>query len=78
MQKLILMLILAAALSACGDVPVGPVDHSCASNPKLSQGSGCDERLPWGHKFGKVKNDGTREALGDPRRIVGSSLSASA
>jgi hypothetical protein len=78
MRNLLLMLIVAAALSACGDVPVGPVDHSCASNPKLSQGSGCDERLPWGRKFGNVKNDDTREALGDPRRIVGSSPSASA
>jgi hypothetical protein len=76
MRKLILMLILAAPLPACGNVPVGPVDHSCASNPALSQGSGCDERLPWQRKFGKVKNDDTREALGD--RIIGSSPSASA
>jgi hypothetical protein len=39
-----LMLIIAAFLSACGDVVIGPVDHSCAGNPGRSHGSGCDTR----------------------------------
>lgn len=77
MRNLSLMLILAATLSACGDVPVGPVDHSCASNPKLSQGSGCDERLPWGRKFGDLRDDDTGRLQREPARIVGSSPSAS-
>jgi len=41
MRTLILTLIL-ATLSACGDVVIGPVDHSCPANP--SRGtleSGC-------------------------------------
>jgi hypothetical protein len=38
------MLIIAVAISACGDVAIGPVDHECHSNPARSQGSGCDDR----------------------------------
>ena len=76
MRKLVLMLTIAAGLSACGDVPVGPVDHSCASNPKLSQGSGCDERLPWQRRIGSVEDNDTRGSPRDPPRIVGSSPGA--
>jgi hypothetical protein len=43
MRHLALILIIAAALSACGDIAVGPVDHSCPSNPAKSQGSGCED-----------------------------------
>lgn len=40
-----LWLLLAAYLAACGDVVIGPVDHSCAGNPMRGQGgSGCDTR----------------------------------
>jgi hypothetical protein len=35
------MLIIAAAVSACGAAAIGPVDHECHSNPARSQGSGC-------------------------------------
>jgi len=44
MRHFAVMLLVAAALSACGDVAVGPVDHSCHSNPARSQGSGRDDR----------------------------------
>jgi len=43
MRRLILLLIVAAALTACGDVVIGPVDHSCPGNPRRAQGSGCDD-----------------------------------
>lgn len=49
LRQVALMLIVAGALSACGDVVVGPVDHSCHSNPSLGQGSGCSEH---GHGSG--------------------------
>jgi hypothetical protein len=47
MERLALMLIMAAALSACGNaatgpVATGPVDHECHGNPARSQGSGCE------------------------------------
>jgi len=34
---------LAASLAACGDLPVGPVNHDCLGNPMKSQGSGCND-----------------------------------
>ena len=41
MRMLILTLVL-AILSACGDVVIGPVDHSCPGNPLRGRlGSGC-------------------------------------
>jgi len=40
-RTLIVILIL-ATLSACGDVVIGPVDHSCPGNPARGRlGSGC-------------------------------------
>jgi len=43
MRTLLLVALIAAALSACGDVPIGPVDHSCHVNPMRGVlGSGCD------------------------------------
>jgi len=42
MRILLLTLLIAATLSACGDIVVGPVDHSCHSNPgRGTLGSGC-------------------------------------
>jgi hypothetical protein len=42
MRRFILTLIITAWLAACGDVVIGPVDHSCASNPSRGTlGSGC-------------------------------------
>jgi len=43
MRYLSLILVLAASLVACGDIAIGPVDHSCPTNPSLGQGSGCSE-----------------------------------
>jgi hypothetical protein len=37
----ILALTIAAALSACGNVVVGPVNHSCLPYPERGLGSGC-------------------------------------
>ena len=42
MQRLIMMSIVAAIAAGCTDAVVGPVDHSCHSNPGRSQGSGCE------------------------------------
>jgi hypothetical protein len=47
-ERLAAMLIIAAALSACGSAPsgpvvIGPVDHECHGNPARSQGSGCED-----------------------------------
>jgi hypothetical protein len=43
MRMLILSLLLAATLAACGDIPIGPVDHSCLGNPQRGAlDSGCD------------------------------------
>jgi hypothetical protein len=43
MRRLILTIIIAATLSACGNVAIGPVDHSCHVNPQRGiLGSGCD------------------------------------
>ena len=45
MRYLTLWLLLAASLAACGDIVIGPVDHSCPANPMRGQGgSGCDTR----------------------------------
>jgi hypothetical protein len=41
MRKLILILLLASATCACGDITIGPVDHSCHSNPSRGADSGC-------------------------------------
>jgi hypothetical protein len=42
---LALWLLVAASLAACGDVVIGPVDHSCPGNPARGRfGSGCDTR----------------------------------
>jgi len=36
------IVILIAALASCGDVVIGPVDHSCPTNPSRGLlGSGC-------------------------------------
>jgi hypothetical protein len=37
------LILLVAALSACGNVAIGPVDHSCANRPSSygQDGSGC-------------------------------------
>ena len=43
MRHFALMLIVVAALSACGNAVIGPVDHECHSNPAWSLGSGCSE-----------------------------------
>ena len=40
-----LWLLIAASLAGCGNVAIGPVDHSCPGNPSRGQGgSGCDTR----------------------------------
>jgi hypothetical protein len=45
MRYLTLWLLLAASLASCGDIIIGPVDHSCPANPMRGQGgSGCDTR----------------------------------
>jgi len=42
MLYLTLMLVIAAALAGCGDIVIGPVDHSCHARPQEgSDGSGC-------------------------------------
>jgi hypothetical protein len=41
-MRYLTLIILIAALSACGDVVIGPVDHSCPGRPSSGQdGSGC-------------------------------------
>ncbi len=42
-QRLILMLVIAVCVSACGNRDNGPVDHECHGNPGRAQGSGCDD-----------------------------------
>jgi hypothetical protein len=47
-ERLALMLLIAAAVSACGNaaigpVAMGPVDHECHGNRARSQGSGCED-----------------------------------
>jgi hypothetical protein len=43
MRQMLLALLVGAALTACGNVAIGPVDHSCAVNPtRGGDGSGCD------------------------------------
>jgi hypothetical protein len=40
-----LCLLIATLLAACGNVVIGPVDHSCAANPARGRtGSGCETR----------------------------------
>jgi len=42
MRRLTLMLVIAAALAGCGDIVIGPVDHSCHARPQEgTDGSGC-------------------------------------
>jgi hypothetical protein len=42
MRHLSVIILLAAALAACNDVVIGPVDHSCPGRPAYAQdGSGC-------------------------------------
>jgi len=42
MRNLALLLVITAALAACGNVVTGPVDHSCVGRPqKGPDGSGC-------------------------------------
>jgi hypothetical protein len=43
MRYLTMILLVAGVLAACDGVAIGPVDHSCHSNPSLGQGSGCSE-----------------------------------
>jgi uncharacterized protein YceK len=43
MKKLVLMLLVAAALSGCAKLALGPVDHECHGNPARSWGSGCED-----------------------------------
>lgn len=43
MRYLSLILVLAGSLASCGDVVIGPVDHSCPTNRSIGQGSGCGE-----------------------------------
>lgn len=43
MRQMLLALLVGAALTACGNVAIGPVDHSCTVNPtRGGDGSGCD------------------------------------
>jgi hypothetical protein len=43
MRMLVLTILIAATLAACGNVPIGPVNHSCLGNPQRGAlGSGCD------------------------------------
>jgi hypothetical protein len=39
--RAILALLAAIAMSACSGVTLTPVDHGCASNPQINEGSGC-------------------------------------
>jgi len=42
MRRLAVAAVIAAVLSACGDIVIGPVDHSCPVNPQKGLlGSGC-------------------------------------
>jgi hypothetical protein len=43
MRRLALILIVAAALSACANMAIGPVEHGCVANPQRGQGSGCED-----------------------------------
>jgi hypothetical protein len=40
-MRLIIVTMLVAALSGCGDVVIGPVDHSCVYPNRDTGGSGC-------------------------------------
>jgi hypothetical protein len=41
MRMVVLALLIAASLAACSGISIGPVDHSCGTNPGYSEGSGC-------------------------------------
>jgi hypothetical protein len=41
MRRLTFLVIIAAALSSCGDVVIGPVDHSCPTRPWKGSDGGC-------------------------------------
>jgi len=43
MRLTVLLLIIATALAACGDVAIVPADPPCAGDPASAQGSGCDD-----------------------------------
>jgi len=43
MRYIALMLIVVAALSACANAVIGPVDHECHGNRARSYGSGCED-----------------------------------
>jgi hypothetical protein len=43
MRRLALILIVAAALSVCANMAIGPVEHGCVANPQRGQGSGCED-----------------------------------
>jgi hypothetical protein len=43
MRTIVLTILIAVTLAACGNIPIGPVDHSCLGNPQRGiLGSGCD------------------------------------
>jgi hypothetical protein len=42
MNRVILIILAAAALAACGNVTIGPVDTSCHTPGRISVGSGCE------------------------------------
>jgi hypothetical protein len=39
--KIVALILIAFALTACNGITIGPVDHTCLSNPALGDGSGC-------------------------------------
>jgi hypothetical protein len=42
MRHLAFLVLIAAMLSSCGNIVIGPVDHSCPTKPwKGNDGSGC-------------------------------------
>jgi len=42
MRRLTVAAVIAALLASCGDIVIGPVDHSCPTKPwKGPDGSGC-------------------------------------
>jgi hypothetical protein len=49
MKKLVLILLFASPISACGNVAIGPVDHSCHATPWRESGSGCSGGGAGGH-----------------------------
>ena len=42
MRRLAFLVLIATVLSSCGNIVIGPVDHSCPTKPwKGNDGSGC-------------------------------------